>query len=116
MSETSNQLNDMMEYVERVNRENGWYDKDRPFSADIALLHSEVSEAYESFRKSGSVTTFSGDIDDDYDKDSTGAELADVFIRLLDTCNRHAVDLTFEFYAKMSYNEDRSYRHGGKAE
>ena len=39
--------------VEMCNRQNGWYDNSRTFGDDIALLHSEVSEALEAYRTHG---------------------------------------------------------------
>lgn len=110
-------LEGMMERVATNNKRHGWFDEDRPFSADIALLHSEVSEVYEAYR-AGKANNTPLDIINvsDYDKDSIGAELADVFIRLLDTCYRMEIDLEHEFKCKMEYNEGRSYRHGGKVE
>lgn len=106
-------LDEMMKNVRRVNEKSGWFDRERPFSADIALLHSEISEAYEAFRLGSS---WVNDGDSTYDKDCVGAELADVLIRLLDTCDRFGIDLEAEFILKMRYNENRSYRHGGKVE
>lgn len=101
------------DYVKEVNMKNGWYDESRPFSADIALLHSEISEAYEAYRNK---KPFYSGVGEGYDKDSVGAELADIYIRLLDTCGRYHVNLFKEFNKKMAYNEKRSYRHGGKRE
>lgn len=100
--------------VKRVNKASGWFDINRTFSEDIALLHSEVSEAFESYRTFGKVTCNFGSPDEQYAKDATGAELADVFIRLLDTCKRYGVDLGAEFQQKLEYNRGRSYRHGDK--
>lgn len=105
-------LYSMQEYVRTVNVEHGWYDIERPISADVALLHSEVSEAYEAYRKGRMFEKHEGQ----YDPSSFPAELADILIRLLDTADRAEVDLYKAFLAKMKYNEGRSYRHGGKAE
>lgn len=109
-------LNALIDVVYRTNVRNGWFDIERPLSADIALLHSEVSEAYEAFRK-GSDLSHSGNVlTGGYDPNSFPAEIADIFIRLLDTCKRYDIDLTVEFLKKNYYNRNRSYRHGGKAE
>lgn len=99
--------------VAAVNLANGWYDSERTFGDDIALLHSEVSEAFEAYRIDGNVAMNSAT--GLYNKDAVGAELADVLIRLLDTCHRYGVDLGLEFGRKLDYNRERPYRHGDKA-
>lgn len=105
-------IEEMMQWVTSVNKKNGWFDKERSFSTDIALLHSEVSEAYEAYRSNKPIYS----TPEEYDKDVVSAELADIFIRLLDTCYRLGVNLEAEFTLKMRYNENRPYRHGGKVE
>jgi hypothetical protein len=60
--------------VKEVNQLNGWFDDPRPFAADVALLHSEVSEMYEGHRNGDHV--------------NRAEEAADILIRLLDTCER----------------------------
>lgn len=42
------------------------------------------------------------------------SEAADVLIRLLDTCQRHGIDLQAETVQKLEYNATRGHRHGGK--
>lgn len=97
------QLADMLNEVAEVNRMNGWHDGPRTFGEDIALLHSELSEALEGYRKG--------------DDENVKEELADVLIRLLDTCFRLGMtgdDLAAIVAAKLAKNRTRGYRHGGK--
>lgn len=117
-------LQDAAARVKAVNVANGWYDDARSFGDDIALLHSEVSEAFEEYRGHG-VLAFVR-----YADGSTGtaanaqyggmkplgvpSELADVLVRLLDTCDRYDIDLEAEFEAKLAYNATRGYKHGNK--
>lgn len=96
----SRAIRDVSTRIEAINTANGWFDVGRSMGDDMALLHSEVSEAYEAYRKN--------------DPDNFREELADVFIRLMDTCTRHGVNLTREVYRKLEINAQRGYRHGGK--
>lgn len=114
--------------VHKCNEENGWFDRDRTFGEDVALLHSEVSEMLEAYREGGSdpladQTVFEEEVG--YDSEGTlrrtpakpegvGSEVADVFIRLLDVCWRYNINLAYEFDRKMEYNTSRGFRHGGK--
>lgn len=121
----------MAEAVEYVNRSNGWFEADRSFGEDIALLHSEVSEMLEEFRD-GRLGRYVELPEDDRNPEQTidiegdnaypqgfkpigvPSEAADVLIRLLDTCARYGIDLEAEFRAKLAYNATRGNRHGGK--
>lgn len=126
----------MTDWSKAINVNNGWYEDDRPFSAEIALLHSEVSEAYEAWRDQGMAATIGYKMSDgtkaDFPKGGpddmvlstisigkplgVASELADVLVRLLDTADRCGVDLVAEFEAKVRYNATRGYKHGGKTE
>lgn len=127
-------LEAMMRRVRKFNVAKGWrVDGDhlvpdangRTFGDDIALIHSELSEALEAYRDHGLepyIAIGEGEQIQLVDPGEYGpckpegvpSELADVFIRLLDTCAHLGVDLEREFRMKMDYNDIRSNRHGGK--
>lgn len=110
-------LRRMTEEVVEVNKEKGWYEDDRTFGEEIALLHTEVSEAYEAWRDYGFESVTLESHNDPYEPEKpvdVASELADILIRLLDTCARHDIDLAVEYERKMRYNRARPYRHGGK--
>lgn len=90
----------------------GWEpDPDRTFGDEIALLHSEASEALEAYRdwKFEDPTVPGGK------PEGVGSEFADVLVRLLHYAGTHGFDLEAEYERKMAYNEGRPWRHGGRA-
>lgn len=115
-------LEEYQDEIVRNTKEKGWYDTDRSFGDDIALLHSEVSEMFEAFRDHGTddvtqrpTQVVSGIVMTSIPKpEGVGSEAADVMIRLLDTCARYGIDLRYELERKIEYNSTRPYRHGGK--
>jgi NTP pyrophosphatase (non-canonical NTP hydrolase) len=93
---------EMQEEVRVVNVRNGWFDKPVSFYASMALLHSEISEALEAWRRWGvkgvpleSKTGPVGAQDAAYNlpkPEGVPSEFADILIRLLDSCERFGVD------------------------
>lgn len=117
-------LQDAQERVTEVNKANGWFEDDRSVGEDLLLIHTEVSEAVEAFRDWGlaDATDHAGAALASVAADRTilpkpegfGSEMADILVRLLDTCERRGVDLSFEFERKLAHNATRGHKHGGK--
>lgn len=124
------QLQSLQATITLCNREKGWYDTEVTFGDMIALIHSELSEALDAFRKHGLEDqtpvhdSLCGRIDEDpvvcgcsdilMKPEGVGSEIADTLIRILDLCERFGIDLDAEVERKIAFNWTRPYRHGGK--
>jgi NTP pyrophosphatase (non-canonical NTP hydrolase) len=97
--------------VHRTAVEKGWWEKPRNFGDIIALMHSELSEAYEAFR-AGHAPNETWYVDGK--QEGIPSELADVAIRLLDFCEAEGFSLEAAIIEKDAYNKTRPYHHGGK--
>lgn len=85
-----------------------WYDLNRNDGELICLIHAELSEALEALRH--------GNPPDDHIPEFKGteAELADVIIRIMDYGTARGLRIPEAIIAKMKYNKNRPYKHGGK--
>ncbi|AEL98011.1 pyrophosphatase [Mycobacterium phage Patience] len=120
--------------VARNNYEKGWREPGavpRPIGDLIALLHSEVTEAFEAYRNNEPELWFEYPdketpfeefrTDPDTGETTLGkpqgitSELADVIIRVFDMAAELELPLVEALLAKHEYNQTRPYRHGGKA-
>ena len=102
-----NKLNELAKEIIKINVANGWnvttpsdWQDTYKVPAVLALIHSEVSEALEAFRKN--------------DDTNFAEEIADVIIRALDLTAGLGIDIDSEIATKMEKNKKRGYRHGGK--
>jgi NTP pyrophosphatase (non-canonical NTP hydrolase) len=83
-----------------VLKPNEWESSEHKIPAILALIHSEVSEALEAFRKN--------------DKVNFEEEMADVIIRCLDCTEGLKLDIGAAILKKLEKNKTRGPRHGGK--
>lgn len=80
----------------------------------IALIHSEASEALESYRRNEPLVWFRTKEDGTQKPEGLAIELADVVIRVADLCGAMNIDLDKAVLLKSAYNETRPWRHGEK--
>lgn len=72
----------------------------------ISLMHSELSEALEAFRKGNPMDKKLPEFD------NATVELADCVIRIMDFAKRRNLKLGEAIIAKHNYNKSRPYKHG----
>lgn len=80
----------------------GWHDEPREMGTVLMLIVGEVAEAMEADRRREGW-------------DRVTEELADVCIRIFDTCGSLNLNLEKAIREKMDYNKTRSYKHGNKS-
>lgn len=87
-------LNVIQTEVEVNSRAKGWYDNDRSWHDECALLASEVSEMLEAYRDNGLADATMTSLTPSMlpKPEGVGSEAADVLIRLLDTAGRYGID------------------------
>ena len=106
--------------VHRLAVQKGWWDQaesgdgmlpsERNVPELLCLIHSEVSEALECYRKGEMMFT----VAENGKPEGFWVEIADVVIRILDLAGAYQVDLEHILEVKHEYNKTRGYRHGNK--
>lgn len=114
------QIPDQIE-IHRLAKEKGWYGGvdtvnlwELPpdlIPAKLALIHSEISEALEVYRKDGIPEAY---LEKNMGEGSFEEELADAVIRIFDLCGLLNIQIGSYILKKHNYNKTRPHRHGGK--
>lgn len=104
-------ISEMQKAAHANARTKGFYDKPPTFAEQIALIHSEASEALEALRERG-IEPWQRP---DGKPEGVMSELADIIIRVGDMAEHVGGDLQAAVEEKMAFNATRPYRHGGKA-
>lgn len=94
-----------------IAEEHGWNERKIDIPEMIALIHSEASEALESYRRKEPLVYKDPETGS---PEGVGAEFADILIRIAHYSEQLGINLELEVSTKMRYNETRPYRHGGK--
>jgi hypothetical protein len=99
-------------------KDKGWWeDPDRNVMEQLCLFHCEISEAAEEYRSGGldALTQIEMNVDGKEGKPGGfPVELADLLIRVFDTCGRYGIPLGEALRLKLIFNRTRPHRHGGK--
>lgn len=93
--------------------EKGWYEGERSIPELLCLVHSEISEALESYRDGDSLQEIRMG-DPGGKPEGFPVELADAVLRIFDLAGYQGVPLVEALKLKMRYNACRPHRHGGK--
>ena len=104
-------INELMDESYQIAKDHGWTEDGRTFGDHVSLMHSELSEALEDFRKGR-------DLPEIYWEGEKPCgipmEFADTVIRIAQYCKETGIDLQGALEVKGAYNATRSHRHGGK--
>lgn len=115
---TNDGLNLLGTWFHQVAKAKGWWKGKAGIpEKKLLLMHSEISEGVEELRSGRSQTEvyFKKDKNGQMKPEGVPIEMADLIIRALDYCSKYGIDIDRAVRVKMEFNDNRPYRHGGKA-
>lgn len=103
-------LKDWQEDIYAWAESKGWNTDDRSEGEWAALAHTEISEAFESYRSNEPPHFHNAN----GKPEGAAVEYADLIIRVLHWAEAHGVNMDELVAEKMDYNRGRPWRHGNK--
>lgn len=109
-------VDDWGEFVKVWAEEKGWVFGLNDTPEKIALMHSELSEALEAYRRREGFfwNIASTEVPEAMKPEGIAIELADCVIRIMHYLSTFGISLQEALELKMAYNLKRPYRHGDK--
>ena len=93
-------ITELVKDIHETAKSKGWWEDILPIPTLLCLVHSEVSEALEAYRRE--------------DMSNFEEELADIVIRIFDMAGGLGIDIEKAIINKVEANKLRTYKHGGK--
>lgn len=104
------QINELVQEIHMNAQDKGFHNPSPSFPESLALIHSEISEALESYRNGDSLYYLVNG-----KPEGAAVELVDALIRIMDWFGTQPqLDLHALILEKHEFNKTRPFKHGGK--
>lgn len=107
-------INELCKEANDASVKAGWQDEPRSVGDLIALMHTELSEAFEEYRHGHDPAEVYYTHEGSKKPEGMPIELADTVIRIAQFCGQYGIDLESAITRKMVFNELRGHRWEGK--